>query len=99
MALFPHLFSRPMKLRSHLWALVLISVFPVLIFSGVMIFVSYRQQRADLDRGMIDTARARETSRVLVLAAVQVFLKVRSGHVSVLTCAALLLRTAAPTME
>jgi signal transduction histidine kinase len=47
-----------MKLRSHLIALVVASLLPVLLFAGAMIYISYRQQRADVERGVIDTARA-----------------------------------------
>jgi PAS domain S-box-containing protein len=47
-----------MKLRTHLFILVIAALVPALIFSCVMIFVSYRQQRAEIERGMIDTARA-----------------------------------------
>ncbi len=47
-----------MKLRSHLIALVIASLLPVIIFAGVMVYVSYQGQRADINRGMLDTARA-----------------------------------------
>ena len=47
-----------MKLRSHLFFLVIAALVPALIFSCVMIFQSYRQQRSDIERGMIGTARA-----------------------------------------
>jgi hypothetical protein len=47
-----------MKLRSHLIALVLASLLPVLLFAGVIIHTEYQQQHATIERGMIDTARA-----------------------------------------
>jgi signal transduction histidine kinase len=47
-----------MKLRSHLIALVLASLLPAILFAGVIIYSSYRQQRATIEAGMVDTARA-----------------------------------------
>ena len=47
-----------MKLRSHLVILVVAALLPVLIFAGVMIFVSAQRQRDGVDRGLLDTARA-----------------------------------------
>ena len=47
-----------MKLRSHLIALVIASLLPVILFAGVMIYTSYQQQRATIEGGMVDTARA-----------------------------------------
>jgi PAS domain S-box-containing protein len=47
-----------MKLRTHLFFLVIAALVPALIFSCVLIFQSYRQQRSDIERGMIGTARA-----------------------------------------
>jgi PAS domain S-box-containing protein len=50
--------SNPMKLHSHLVALVIACLLPVILFAGVMIYASYSQQRAHIERGMIDTTRA-----------------------------------------
>jgi PAS domain S-box-containing protein len=47
-----------MKLRSHLIALAIASLLPVILFAGVMIYVSYQRQRAAVERDMIGTARA-----------------------------------------
>ena len=47
-----------MKLRSHLIALVIAALLPVILFAGVMIYVSYQGQRANVERSMLDTARA-----------------------------------------
>jgi PAS domain S-box-containing protein len=54
--------KKNMKLRSHLIALVVVAVLPVVIFTGVIVYVSYQQQKADLSRGMVDTARALSTA-------------------------------------
>ena len=47
-----------MKLRSYLIALVVGSVLPVVLFAGVMTYLSYRQQREYLASGMTERARA-----------------------------------------
>ena len=47
-----------MKLRSYLILLVLAAVLPVMIFAGVMTYLSYQQQRENLANGMIERARA-----------------------------------------
>jgi signal transduction histidine kinase len=47
-----------MKLRSYLILLVVGAVLPVVIFAGVMVYVSYQQQSENLAQGMIDRARA-----------------------------------------
>ena len=47
-----------MKLRSYLILLVLAAVLPVVIFAGVMTYLSYRQQRENLANGMIERTRA-----------------------------------------
>lgn len=47
-----------MKLRFHLIILVIAALLPVIIFAGVMIYVSYRQQQENLAQGMIERARA-----------------------------------------
>ena len=47
-----------MKLRSYLILLVLAAVLPVVIFAGVMIYLSYQQQRENLANGMVERARA-----------------------------------------
>src|SRR3990170_1506508 len=52
------LIAPEMKLRSYLIALVVVAVLPVVIFSGVMIYIAYQDQRDDIERGIMDTARA-----------------------------------------
>jgi len=47
-----------MKLRSYLNLLVLAAVLPVVIFAGVMTYLSYQQQRENLANGMIARTRA-----------------------------------------
>jgi signal transduction histidine kinase len=47
-----------MKLRSRLALVVLVAVIPFLLFSGAMLRQAFRDQRAVLDQGMRDTARA-----------------------------------------
>jgi ABC-type oligopeptide transport system substrate-binding subunit len=47
-----------MKLRSYLILLVLAAVLPVVIFAGVMTYLSYQQQRENLANGMIERTRA-----------------------------------------
>jgi PAS domain S-box-containing protein len=46
------------KLRSYLIALVIVSVLPVMIFAGVMTYLSYQQQRENLAHAIIERARA-----------------------------------------
>jgi hypothetical protein len=47
-----------MTLRSHLLALVLVTLVPVLIFSAVMVVAFARHERAAVERGSRETARA-----------------------------------------
>ncbi|MBI4529026.1 MAG: sensor histidine kinase [Deltaproteobacteria bacterium] len=47
-----------MKLRTHLIILVIASLLPVLLFASAMIYVLSTQQRAVVERGLMDTARA-----------------------------------------
>jgi PAS domain S-box-containing protein len=47
-----------MKLRSYLILLVVAVVLPVVIFAGVMTYLSYQQQRENLAHGMVERARA-----------------------------------------
>src|SRR2546430_4849416 len=50
--------SRPRTLRSHLTLLVFAAVVPVLVLAIVMAALLERQQRASVERGLRDTARA-----------------------------------------
>jgi PAS domain S-box-containing protein len=47
-----------MTIRGHLMVLVAVALLPVLIFAGVMIAALGRQERAAVERGLLDTARA-----------------------------------------
>src|SRR4026207_1677017 len=47
-----------MKLRSYLVLLVFATVLPVVLFAGMMTYRSYQQQRANLEQGLIERARA-----------------------------------------
>lgn len=47
-----------MKLRSHLITLVVVVLLPLLIFASVMIIVFGKEQRAAVEVGLVDTARA-----------------------------------------
>lgn len=47
-----------MKLRSHLIALVIALLLPVILFAGIMLYTAYQQHRATTEHGMVDTARA-----------------------------------------
>jgi PAS domain S-box-containing protein len=47
-----------MRLRSYLIALVVVGILPVLIFAGIMVHQSYRQQRENLAQRTIERARA-----------------------------------------
>lgn len=47
-----------MKLRSHLILLVIAAILPALIFVGVTLIIFSHQQRAALEEGLINTARA-----------------------------------------
>src|SRR5690242_21269149 len=47
-----------MKLRSYLVLLIVAAVLPVVIFAGVMTYLSYQQQRENLSQAMIERARA-----------------------------------------
>ena len=50
--------ERHFSIRSHLILLVLATLLPVLIFAGMMFWQHVKLQRATVDRGMGDTARA-----------------------------------------
>src|SRR6266436_9742381 len=52
------LWSSPRRLRVHLAILVLASMLPLLIFAAVVAMFLDRQQRAAVERGLRDTARA-----------------------------------------
>jgi len=62
MALFVSLFSRlrarPITLKSHLLRLILVGVLPLLIFSIGMVILLARQEKAALERGLVETTRA-----------------------------------------
>ena len=47
-----------MKVRSHLFLLILASLIPVLIFSGVMAALFHRETRSATERGLVETVRA-----------------------------------------
>jgi signal transduction histidine kinase/ActR/RegA family two-component response regulator len=47
-----------MSLRSHLLALVLVTLVPVLIFCGVLVFALTQHERATVEQGSRETARA-----------------------------------------
>jgi signal transduction histidine kinase/CheY-like chemotaxis protein len=47
-----------MRLRSHLTLVVFVAVTPLLLFSAATFYQAFRDQRAILDQGMRDTARA-----------------------------------------
>jgi PAS domain S-box-containing protein len=47
-----------MKLRSHLIILVVVTLVPILIFSLVLVVRLHRQERAAIERGLQETARA-----------------------------------------
>lgn len=65
--------KRRLSIRSHLILLVLATLLPVLIFAGIMFWQHVELQRAAVDRGMRDTARAlslavdREIGQVLAI--------------------------------
>ena len=50
--------DRHLSIRSHLILLVVAALLPVLIFAGIMFWQHVELQRATMDRGMRDTARA-----------------------------------------
>lgn len=50
--------KRHLSIRSHLILLVLATLLPVLIFAGIMFWQHVKLQRATVDQGMRDTARA-----------------------------------------
>jgi len=52
------LWSNPRRLRVHLAILVLASTLPLLIFAAVVAMFLERHQRAAVERGLRDTARA-----------------------------------------
>src|SRR5687767_10774389 len=57
----PRLVARllpPMSLRSHLLALVLVTLVPVLGFTGVLVAAFAHHERATIERGSRETARA-----------------------------------------
>ena len=47
-----------MKVRSHLLLLILVSLIPVLVFSGFMTVLFHRETRSATERGLVETARA-----------------------------------------
>ena len=47
-----------MKLRSHLLILVLVTLVPIVVFSLVLVVRLHRQERAAIERGLQETARA-----------------------------------------
>ena len=47
-----------MRLRSHLIALVLAVLVPMVVFAAIVVVMFGRQQRADAERGAVATARA-----------------------------------------
>ena len=47
-----------MRLRSHLAALVLAVLVPLVVFAAIVVVMFGRQQRADAERGAVQTARA-----------------------------------------
>src|SRR5438552_5757960 len=47
-----------MRLRSHLIALVLAVIVPMVVFAAIVVVMFGRQQRADAQRGAVATARA-----------------------------------------
>jgi signal transduction histidine kinase len=49
---------KPLTIRSYLIAFLIISVLPVLVFSGVMTTLFWRQQRAAFERQFLDRVRA-----------------------------------------
>jgi signal transduction histidine kinase/ActR/RegA family two-component response regulator len=47
-----------MKLRSHLVVLVMAVLVPMIVFAAIVVAMFGRQQRADVERGAVETARA-----------------------------------------
>src|SRR6266850_4365696 len=47
-----------MRLRSHLIALVLAMLVPMVVFAAIVVVMFGRQQRATAERGAVETARA-----------------------------------------
>ncbi len=47
-----------MKLRSHLITLVVVTLLPILVFSLILVVRLHRQERAAIERGLQETARA-----------------------------------------
>ena len=47
-----------MRLRSHLTALVLAVLVPLVVFAAIVVVMFGRQQHADAERGAVQTARA-----------------------------------------
>jgi hypothetical protein len=47
-----------MKLRSHLVTLVLAVLVPMIVFAAIVVTMFGRQQRAAVERGAVETARA-----------------------------------------
>ena len=47
-----------MKLRSHLVTLVLAVLVPMIVFAAIVVTMFGRQQRAAVERGVVETARA-----------------------------------------
>ena len=50
--------DRHLSIRSHLILLVVAALLPVLVFAGIMFWQHVELQRATVDQGMRDTARA-----------------------------------------
>jgi signal transduction histidine kinase/ActR/RegA family two-component response regulator len=51
-------YPRIVRIRAHLLLLVTVTVLPVLVFSGAMAFVFWRQQRAAVEQSHMDRVRA-----------------------------------------
>ncbi len=47
-----------MRLRSHLIALVLAVLVPMIVFAAIVVVMFGRQQRTEAERGAVETARA-----------------------------------------
>jgi PAS domain S-box-containing protein len=69
------IFDRPLKLRSHLMALVLAALLPLLIFTFAMFRQKARLQHEAVERGMRDTARALSLALDREIGAVQAILE------------------------
>ena len=56
------IFRRPITLRSHLTVLVLVTMIPLLIFSGLMIYILATQERDTFQKGATERTRALVTA-------------------------------------